>query len=128
MMNTYLLKLYTVKKNGLNVKIRYVKCNFITKKFFKRIQQEKNIDWNDWKLCSEFLWDYILVESEPPVRMSLIEMFPISSRIIDGPASLRISSDRVVFTAIHLHIYKMDKMIQTQSYETKHGLSKGMDF
>lgn len=32
MMNTYLLKLYTVKKNGLNVKIRYVKCNFITKK------------------------------------------------------------------------------------------------
>lgn len=54
--------------------------------------------------CSEYLWDYILVESEPPVRMSSTEMFPILSRIIDGPASLRIASDKVVFTAIHLQI------------------------
>lgn len=36
--------------------------------------------------------------------MSLIDMFPISSRMIDGPASLRIASDKVVFTAMHLQI------------------------
>lgn len=38
------------------------------------------------------------------MRMSLIDMFPISSLIIDGPASLRIASDKVVFTAMHLQI------------------------
>lgn len=70
---------------------------------FEKVQWRNKYTRNE-VFCNELLGDYILVESEPPVRMSLIDMFPISSRIIDGPASLRTASDKVVFTAMHLQI------------------------
>lgn len=54
-----------------------------------------------------YFHNYILWESEPPLRISSREISPISFLISDGPAALKVSSANVVVTAIHLQAHQI---------------------